>query len=152
LKGYNVSLDIYGSGKLEHQLAYEINQLKLNDNIKILSPTKDVFKTLIHYDIFLFSSIFEGFPNVILEAMSVGMPILTSNFSGGSLQNLIKDEYNGFVYESGNILDAIIKVSRLIDDKCLRKKLGNEAILDSSKNSISLISKDWLGFINQIIY
>jgi glycosyltransferase involved in cell wall biosynthesis len=73
----NISLDIYGSGPLEHELQSEID--KHNLNIRLCGVRKDIQNVLCKYDAFIMSSKFEGQPISLLEAMACGMPAVLSD-------------------------------------------------------------------------
>ena len=87
-----------------------------------LTTLKDFIKKV---NIFLLTSISEGFPNVLLEAMSYGIPVVSSNVGG--ISDLIEHGENGLIFES-NDLDSFYKnVIKLISDNGLRKKISQNA-------------------------
>jgi len=108
-------------------LAEKINKLGLEKDIiftgflsRETKPTlKDIYSI---FDIFLMTSISEGTPIVILEAMAMGLPVIAPNVGGISEQ--IQDEVTGFVYPVGNIDLAVEKLSHLINNPIERKKMG----------------------------
>ena len=79
----NVRLYIFGEGELRSDLEEQINTLGLNDNVFLMGFESNPFQYLKAADLFIFGSNHEGFPNVIMEAMACGLPILTTNCKSG---------------------------------------------------------------------
>lgn len=121
----NYPLYIIGTGPLENK-AKEIS--KSNKNITFLGnmENKKVKEFLAESSFLVFPSTwYEGMPITILEAMSVGVPVIATNL--GPRSEMIKDGINGFLYENGNSTDFIDKVNMLIKNKELREKMGKAA-------------------------
>jgi glycosyltransferase involved in cell wall biosynthesis len=76
-------------------------------------------------DVFAFPSGTETFGNVIIEAMSSGLPVIAVN-SGGVMENMLH-EYNGLVCEPGNVGSFTEALIKFIDDRSLITKLGSNA-------------------------
>ncbi len=118
-------LYIIGTGPLGKK-AKELS--KLNDNITFLGnmENKKVKEFLAESSFLVFPSIlYEGMPITILEAMSVGVPIIATNL--GPRNEMIKNGINGFLYENENSKDFKEKVNTLIENKELREKMGKAA-------------------------
>lgn len=75
----NAQLLLIGCGELEHDIIKQIEELKLNDNVKLLGVREDIPALLSASDLFLFPSLFEGLGVVLVEAQANGIPILTIN-------------------------------------------------------------------------
>lgn len=91
-RGYNFKLSLIGKGidKNNKELMHFINSMKLNKNVELLGEQKDVYNHLTKSDIYLSSSISEGFPNVIGEAMSTGL--ITIATDAGDSKDIINNE------------------------------------------------------------
>lgn len=79
LKDKDIELDIYGSGPLEVELNNQIASTGAKLNLK--GESKDLQDILPKYDLFIMSSIFEGFSLGVLEAMAIGLPLLLSDIA-----------------------------------------------------------------------
>ena len=120
------SLDFYiiGDGPLWEEINNIISRRKIN-NVYLLGEKQDVFRYLYSADIFLSTSLYEGLPISILEAMSVGLPIIASNVVGN--RDTIENGKSGYLYELENIDMAVCYLKKLSENKILRQKLGNSA-------------------------
>lgn len=143
-------LIILGEGPLQEELSSYIKQRKLQ-NVHLLGNVKNIESYYIKSSIFAFSSLSEGYPNAIAEAMSFGLPVLSYDCIAGPSE-LIKDGQNGFLTKVGDINDFSQKLSFLIDNPEIRNQLGNQARKDIMKNSEFEISKNWYDFITKKSY
>jgi glycosyltransferase involved in cell wall biosynthesis len=74
------------------------------------------------HDIFLFPSIVEGLPSVLLEAMATGMPVITTETCG--MTDVVEDEYNGLLIPPADAAEMEVAILRLARSVELRQKLG----------------------------
>lgn len=77
------------------------------------------------HDVFLFPSLMEGLPSVLLEAMASGMPVITTETCG--MQDIVEDGYNGLLIPAANVGAIESAVLRLADSASLRQQLGQMA-------------------------
>lgn len=96
--------------------------------------------------IFAFTSTSEGFPNVIGEAMSAGLPVIAFDCVAGPA-DLIEDGKDGFLISINDFESFKIKLQRLMEDESLRNKLGTKAQISVQKYSIENVGNQYLGFI-----
>jgi glycosyltransferase involved in cell wall biosynthesis len=78
----DAELSIYGYGELHEELRAQIARLGLEGRARLEGRTEDSAATLQQFDVFVFSSVNEGLPLVILEAMAAGLPIITTDVGG----------------------------------------------------------------------
>jgi glycosyltransferase involved in cell wall biosynthesis len=77
------------------------------------------------HDVFLFPSLMEGLPVVLLEAMASGMPVITTETCG--MPDVVEDEFNGLLIPAGNAAAIEAAIERLASSSELRRKLGEPA-------------------------
>lgn len=97
LKSY--TFQFAGGGTLLEELKLKKEEKKL-ENIELLGwvDSKEIFKYYDNCDVFILPSHAEGFPNVILEALNHGLPIITTNVGG--ISDSVIDNYNGLLFEA----------------------------------------------------
>ena len=118
----SVKLVIAGDGILMEELEIETKELGMEDNVIFLGLRKDVPELLSTFDLFVLSSIREGIPLTILEAMAAGLPVVGTNVGG--IGEVVMDGETGFVVPSRDpiaLADAIVKI---LSDKCMAKEMG----------------------------
>jgi glycosyltransferase involved in cell wall biosynthesis len=92
---------IVGSGYLEGELRQRIAQLGMEEHVALLGRRQDVPALLGMSDVFVFSSLSEGLPLAVLEAMAAGLPIVSSRLAG--LATILEEGVHGFQVESGDV-------------------------------------------------
>ena len=128
-KGFDFECDFIGSeGDLNiSQFDEKVNQLHLTDHVNYLGPKygKEKQKMLSEADIFTFPTFYsnECFPLVLLEAMSEGLPVV-STYEGG-IPDIVEENVTGYLVPQRNIGDLALKLEALITNKDLRIKMGN---------------------------
>ena len=119
-----MKFSIIGDGPLWKGIQLKIKEEKIK-NIKLLGERKNIFQFLYSADIFLSTSLYEGLPISILEAMSIGLPIVASDVTGNC--DVIENGKSGFLYELKDINMAVYYLKKLSCDYILRDKIGNLA-------------------------
>jgi GalNAc-alpha-(1->4)-GalNAc-alpha-(1->3)-diNAcBac-PP-undecaprenol alpha-1,4-N-acetyl-D-galactosaminyltransferase len=144
----NACLTIFGKGSLRNYYENSIKELGLTNNIFLPGVTTDVLNAFQNHDIFVICSDYEGFPNVLLEAMGFGMPCVSMDYPTCP-RGLIVDKVNGvlvYTRTSEKLASAIIQ---LMQDNSLRKNIGNMAKEVSNTFSIEKITLKWEGILNK---
>ena len=82
----------------------------------------EVLREMCASDVFLFPSFTEGFPNAVLEAMSVGLPVVATRV--GAIPEMIEDGKGGLLFEHADIASLVRAIRTLMDDASLRVAMG----------------------------
>ena len=155
----NAQLIILGQGPLEDKIKEEIKKLHLEKNIKLIGYQKNPYIYMKKSTIFVLSSFYEGMPNVILEAMYCGLPIISTDCKSGPREiiepnDYLKEETKDISYCEFGILVPILKNSnceksmanaiiKLMKDSKLRdiySKKSQKRVKDFTKKKIM---KEW---------
>tara|TARA_B100000963_G_C22592361_1_gene656161 strand:+ start:419 stop:1507 length:1089 start_codon:yes stop_codon:yes gene_type:complete len=119
-----VNFTIVGDGELKEEIK-DLIFMKGLINVNLIGATNNVFKYLYSSDIYLSTSLYEGLPLSIIEAMSIGLPIIASNVTGNS--DTIIHGRSGFLYDSDKVIEATRYIKKLSQNKKLRSKMGYSA-------------------------
>lgn len=142
-KNQNVKYFICGKGPQKENLENLIKELRLEDRVFLLGFRSDVKQLMAASDIFLFTTLQEGMPRSMMEAMTLSLPCVASKIRGNV--DLIENEKGGFLCKATNHTEFAMAIDKLASDKDLREKMGQENKIDSkkfdSKNIIECIEK-----------
>lgn len=136
----NVELILVGDGELKADIQNQINILGLEESVKVLGNRTDIERLLMDADIFVLTSIYEGVPITILEAMAAGIPVIATDVGGVS--NVINNEI-GRLVESGNEVKLKSAMIELATQNQLRKQLSEKAKLQVSKYDLVKIAQEY---------
>ena len=113
IKNSNIDaiLKIYGEGKLKKELQELINKLDLSENVELMGKTDYPAKSLNEFDVFVLTSLFEGFGMVLLEAMALSKPIICSRI--GTAEEVMLDNGVAVYFKVSDYLDLADKMINL---------------------------------------
>lgn len=125
--GHNINLNIIGEGSEYYSLKGYIQKYGLQDNVKLLGRKKqnETMGYIVNSDMFILNSTYEGLPHVVIEAMSMHVPVIATNIPGTN--EIAIDNKTAVLVEVGNndqIADAILKISK---DKEFKSKIVENA-------------------------
>lgn len=136
------TLEIYGEGIEKQSLNNLITDLNLQSKVFLKGVTHDIEKVLSEAGIFVLASRFEGFPNVLLEAMSLGCPVVSTNCKSGPAE-IIKDGVNGYLVNVDDEQQLSKKIAFLIENPAKREILSASAESIKDEYSQEKIMKKW---------
>lgn len=105
-----------------HKMSEEFNLT----NLTWIGVSNEIYKYLLESDIYVQPSRYEALSFTIMEAMSVGLPIIGSNACG--IPEVVIDGENGYLFQPENHIDLANKIEILINDKELRNLMGEKSI------------------------
>ena len=123
VKDVDAELWILGDGPLRHELEEEATRLELTERVRFLGFRDNPYRFMAAADVFVLSSLWEGFANVIVEAMACGAPVVATDCPHGPAE-IIVDGESGLLVPSGDA-DAIGRaIRRVLTDAGLRSSLA----------------------------
>ena len=142
----NVNLLLIGDGPEKDNL----EKLVKNKNVKLLGSVseEEKFQYLKASDIYVLSSLHEGFGIVCMEAMYCGLPIVATNFGGQT--DFLKPERNALLVEPKNTNALQTAIVKLAEDLELRKLQGENNKQDLKKYYIDNISEEYITLFKNI--
>lgn len=121
----HLKFTIYGDGPERKKLERVIKMLDLEHAVALPGDIYNIEEKLLKADLFVFTSIFEGFPNDLCDAMAVGLPVIASNCSGNV--DTIDDGTNGVFFPIGNVEKLYETMLQCINDYTKRQILSYNA-------------------------
>lgn len=138
---------VLGEGKEREKLNQKITDLDLSKNIQLVGYKKQVNDYLIKSKVLVLPSISEGLPMVLIESMSKGVPVVSSNVD--DISDLIIDNQNGVLIEEiYNPIKYFEKINQILDDEEFYQKLSKNSLTTIAENlskhySAEVISEEW---------
>lgn len=146
----NWTLHLIGDGPERKNLETEAEKLGIRNQVIFQGHLKNFNKLLGESEIFVLPSFYEGFPNALLEAMSVPLACISSNCVAGP-SDIIEHGKNGLLVETGNVDELASALEQLITDKELRDNLAREAYKVRETYDFEKIADMYQNFIMQTI-
>jgi len=143
-------LIIYGEGPLESALKEYIETKNLSNNIQLAGVIDDVINNIYESKMFVLSSNYEGMPNSLMEAMSMGIPCISTKCDGGGAEFLIENGKNGLLVEKNDIEQMYNAMKKIVEDDELSKKISHDAHNRMKKISPKIINKQWIDYMKKI--
>ncbi len=142
----NIHLKLVGYGPLEGMLALKIKELDLSSYVDMYDGrTIDLHGVYLSSDLYLQSSISEGMPNTVMEAMSYKMPIVATD--AGDTKYLVSVG-NGVLVKAGDFKGTAMGIRNIISDETAYKKMSNQSFNKISKGfSVKRMSQEYMRFL-----
>jgi glycosyltransferase involved in cell wall biosynthesis len=135
IKNLDVKLSILGTGELEEDLKTRVRELNLEDKVEFLGYQENPYIYFKNSDVFVLPSRIEGFSNVALENLGLGVPVLANDFKGG-INEMIKSGLNGEIisFDSEKNFEEVLK--RVLSYKENSFKISKDAKMRFDKKRI----------------
>tara|TARA_R110000850_G_scaffold150497_1_gene273264 strand:- start:177380 stop:178462 length:1083 start_codon:yes stop_codon:yes gene_type:complete len=142
----NIELKIYGDGKDKDWLLDKIDSLNLTSQVSVYPFTPAIYPILKNALFLTLTSRYEGFPRVLLEALSVGTPVISVNCKSGP-DEIIIHEHNGLLIENFNETALANAMNHLIFDETLYQFYKKNTIPSVTHLGQENIAKQWLNLL-----
>ena len=139
-------LDIFGEGEYESEVTLMASSTR---NVFVHKPTSQIFDCYSNSSILISTSLFEPFGLVIAEAMSCGLPVVAFDCPYGPAA-IINEGVNGFLIPSDNMHFFADKLSLLMEDTSLKKRMGQAALDSSDRFNADLVMPQWLALFDEL--
>ena len=123
----DATLCIYGVGPLEEQIRAYIREQGLEDRVKLMGRSNELYRVYQEADLYLMSSDYEGMPNALAEAMASGLPCISTDCKTGP-RDLVDDGENGYLVPCGDskaLAEKILRIFSMSSDE--QKAMGQKA-------------------------
>lgn len=138
------TLHIYGKGTLLGELQKKADQLGISDAVVWEGFRKDVLNRISQAGIYALSSDYEGISNALLEAMAIGLPVVSTDCPIGGSRMCIRDGENGFLVPCKDAESFAKALERLAENPEYAAKIGQKAAKIREEFSEETISERWM--------
>ena len=150
----DATMELYGGKGADN----EIFQVKewvrshgLTEKILFMGSSIELEKKLYDASAFVLSSVYEGMPNALMEAMAMGLPCISSDCPPGGPRALIEEGKNGLLFPVGDV-DALSKAMvRILDDPKAAEEMGKSAAEKTSAYTAENITNTWIEYAESVI-
>lgn len=142
-------LVIFGEGPLRAELESLVESLDLKDRVLLPGRTEHVIDELRKSKIFCLSSDYEGLSNSMIEAICVGLPVVSTKVSG--TEELIRDGVNGLLVEIGEEKGMADALEKLMQDGELVNNMGEINRENASRFRQDAIVNDWINLVRCVV-
>ena len=146
-----LQLMIYGEGSLRENLQEQIKKAGMEGRVLLMGATDDVPKALSEASIFVLSSITEGMPNALMEAMAVGVPCISTDCPCGGPRMLIDSGENGILAKNNDMAALAEALERLLDNPAEAAVLGARAKERALEWRQEWVFEEWKEYVNEIL-
>lgn len=141
------------AGGANEEILFQVNDLELEQHVTIIPGLlhAEVFKKLAESDIFLLPSIEEGIPNVMLEAMAVGVPVICSD--SGGIKEVIQHGYNGYLFRNRDVQDLANQIEQFLryPPEQIQKIVNNARATLASQHSLEQLGESMIDLYKRVL-
>ena len=145
------TLEVYGDGPDRKQYEKVIASMGLGKKVILHGKINDTYKEIANSEIFLFTSRYEGMPNALMEALSIGMPCVSTDCGGGGAKALFDITQSGILVPVGDVGAISQALTRLVEDDELKSELSRKALQINVCLDNRRICKKWETFLKAMI-
>ena len=142
-------LDIFGQGEWLAALNRQIEETGIQDSARIHPPTQRIFAEYAASDFLVMSSHYEGFPMVMVEAMTCGLPVVSFDFLCGP-RDIIRPGENGLIVPEDDVPALAAAMQTLMADPAALARMSEAARTVSETYSETTIMSQWERLFNAI--
>ncbi|MEA3409523.1 MAG: glycosyltransferase, partial [Candidatus Eisenbacteria bacterium] len=124
----NLTFLYVGDGPMRESIEAATAARGIAESVRLLGVRDDVPDLLRAMDVFILTSLWEGLPRVVLQALATGLPVVAYNTAG--IAEAVVQERNGFLVARGAVDETVELLDRLINDPIARAEMGRTAADD----------------------
>lgn len=143
-----VKLAIYGEGVLRAALEALVEEKGLCGRISLPGSVNDIADRICKARIFALTSNTEGMPNAVMEAMALGIPVVSTDCPCGGPAALIENGVNGLLVPVGDAYALADAFRRILEDKDFEIKLRGNARKITEKLAPDRVNREWEAYLN----
>jgi len=142
-------LTILGDGEQRPRLEALATSLGVRSHVHLPGTVADPTPTLRGGDMFVLSSRYEGFPNALLEAMAIGLPVIATGSRGSS--HIVRNDVDGVLVPVRDVAELATAMAALMDDEPRRQRLGRRAMEVTERFNVERIMATWESVVDEAV-
>ena len=142
-KHNDYTLEIYGDGSQKMKLQAYIIQLGIQDKARLCGFSTDIHNDIFKAGMYIMSSRYEGLSNALLEAMALGLPVISTDHPPGGAKAFIKSYENGILTENGNEEELFNAMCYIAEKEEKALQMGKNASEIREVLSTEKICRQW---------
>lgn len=143
-------LRVYGGGPLHDSLRRQVRDLGLHNHVLLMGRTDQLADEFARSSLYVLSSRFEGFPMVLLEAIAVGLPVVSFDCPRGP-SDLITDGVDGTLVPFGDVDALAAAILDLIENPDKRRAYSDAALKTARTYEIDVIGQAWRRVFGELL-
>lgn len=143
-------LHLYGKGALEAELKQLAKELKIEEKVIFEGFQKDVLSKISDAGMYVLSSDYEGISNSLLEAMAIGMPVISTDCPCGGSALCITNGVNGLLTPVGDAKKLEEAMRMIAESEEKAQSMGREAVKVRDKFSAQSIAEKWTEILKEL--
>lgn len=141
---------LVGAGSREGYLRALVIHLGIQESVEFVGEQVNPYRFMSRATVFVLPSLSEGMPNVLLEAMACGCPVIATDVEGGVVRDLLEDGACGVIVPRGDeraLADAIVM---LVRDRGLRERLAEQGLRRAREFDLRQVVREFEALINRV--
>lgn len=140
-------LEIWGDGEDYNSLKQHISDLNMQGKIQMPGATRKVRENIENASLYILSSKTEGMPNSLMEAMALGLPVISTDCPCGGPKTLIQDGVNGLLVPVGDVNAMAEAMEKVLSNEQFAEKLAKNALEIRKTLSPDKVNEQWEAYI-----
>lgn len=147
----SIKLVFYGEGEDRHTIESMVLEARLSDRVVFLGSVEDVVDRLRFSKLCVLTSDYEGIPNSVIEALSAGVPVVSTDCSPGGARVLIREGIDGFIVPKGDVKKVAERILFLLRNPETARAFSQNATDILQRFSPQQIVSKWMTFIDKVL-
>lgn len=144
-------LEFYGDGPDKEKLEGLAKQLNIGESVVFKGKVDNPMEYIRNTKAFVLTSVYEGMPNSLIEALAYGMPCIASDCGGGGARTLIDNYENGILFSVGDVNALATAMEKICDDDQFTNKISLNALKVNETLEKYKIMSEWNAYFQKVI-